>query len=638
MRFAFQSMALLLGLVPGLALAATAGETGDATRVSASRPASDGGGQGVVTGEEPGYSTTVRAPPPVSSDVSQDALEVDGERLRQSSRSSTLEALAAESAGIHVTARGVGGHGVAAGASGGITIRGLGGSPNTQVLMVEDGVPDYQGIFGHPIPDAYVPFLIDRVLVIKGGDSVLFGTNALGAVVVIRNRVLRKDGFGVLSDSAYGSYSTLRQMLAFLLKYKKWDVSTALHVGQTDGHRQGADARTLVAHARVGLGATSRLRLSLQNKVVHLKGSDPGPATHPFAGHWYDVWRETASVAMEYVAPRYRIEARPFVNLGVHRLHDGFKSLDYVAGGILESRIRIHGTLRLVLGASSEHVGGDVSNVITSEAQSVSGSTNVSFYNQLTYQPLPALSFVAGTRELYSTQYGFFFLYKAGAWWDIYRGLHVRTRIARNLRQPTIRELHLPFPVANPDLKPEVSLNWDFGLGYSRDCFEISATGYRTAATNMIRYFGSWPSAEVVNIDSIEIWGLEAMARVKRLGPVSASLSGNLQRVGRYTRQNPSAKLSFTLEAGHSFGPHRIHGSLSGEWVHGLYMGNYKRDPIDDVFFMDVTLRYRYSLLSRNLTLEPYLLLRNITDSRYSYVEGYPMPGFNLLAGLRVGI
>jgi hypothetical protein len=49
---------------------------------------------------------------------------------------------------------------------GGIYIRGMGGSPNSQILVVEDGAPDYQGIFGHPIP---MRFFVDddKVTVIK---------------------------------------------------------------------------------------------------------------------------------------------------------------------------------------------------------------------------------------------------------------------------------------------------------------------------------------------------------------------------------------------------------------------------------------------------------------------------------------
>jgi len=63
---------------------------------------------------------------------------------------------------LFTTARGVIGYGVSGGAAGGISLRGLsGGSARMMVLI--DGHPQYSGIFGHPIADAYQTMLADRV-------------------------------------------------------------------------------------------------------------------------------------------------------------------------------------------------------------------------------------------------------------------------------------------------------------------------------------------------------------------------------------------------------------------------------------------------------------------------------------------
>jgi len=56
--------------------------------------------------------------------------------------------------GAYVTRRGVMGYGLNS-PSGAVMIRGMGGSPNTQVLVVVDGRPDVMGLMGHPIPDFY---------------------------------------------------------------------------------------------------------------------------------------------------------------------------------------------------------------------------------------------------------------------------------------------------------------------------------------------------------------------------------------------------------------------------------------------------------------------------------------------------
>ncbi len=586
---------------------------------------------------DPSYEVVVTAKRPLSRDPTQDDVVVDGERLRNSPRSSTLEALSQENAGVYATGRGAL-HGVANGATGGISIRGLGGSPNSQVLVVEDGVPDYMGLFGHPIPDAYVPFLIEDALIVKGGDSVLYGTNAMGGVLVFRSRWLHRDGVSMMNDAAYGSYSTIRETASVLARKERLDLAGAVHVLNTEGHRDGAGGNEIVGQVAARYRLPGRLRLSLKDKVVHLRGGDPGPVTHPYTDHWYDVVRNNASLKLGWRRESDKLTVTPFLNLGVHRLYDGFLSNDYVGGGIAETDIGLNDFTDLLFGLSVQHVDGKVVNRITEERPEVKGLTDISLYSQITFTPLERLSIVLGGRALHSLRYGDIALYKGGIRVAIYRGLFASTRIAKNFRQPTIRELYLPFPTANPALRPELALNADVSMGYEGPHLDIVCTGYRTAADDMIRYFGAWPTAEVINIDHIVIWGVEARLGLKKLGPLSLYVSGDWKDVGRYTRQNPEAKLDFTLEASRAFGSHFLSGGLSGEWVHGIYMSNYGRDPIDDPFFMDLTLRYRYTSAKHGWTVEPYVFLRNLLDRSYAFVEAYPMPGFNLLAGVKVGI
>jgi outer membrane cobalamin receptor len=584
------------------------------------------------------FKTVVVGQKPVSKDATGDATQVDGQKLRDSPAGSLFEALSREAADIYVTGRGVALHGVASGASGGIFIRGLGGSPNAQVLVVEDGVPDYQGIFGHPIPDAYVPFLIDRTLVIKGGDSVLYGSNAMAGVIVITSKWLKGDGYEIENDAAYGSYATLRESLSALAQSGPWGAAAAFTMLETDGHRQGTGGTNAVGQLAAQYRFPSGIALTLRNKTMHLEGSDPGPASHPLADHWFDVWRDNASLHLACAEGPLRPSMILFLNFGRHRLYDGFFSSDYTAGAIAETDLRLHRVIGLLLGLAVEGVTGEVENRVTGERPDVEGLVDFSFYNQATLTPVAPLTLVMGTRELYSTTYGFAFLYKAGLRWDIYRGLFVRSRVTRNFRQPTLRELYLPFPTANPDLKPEFSLNWDVSAGFAGEHIEISCTGYRTQAQNMIKYFGAWPSTEVVNIDKVVIWGVEGSIGLTRLGPVSLLVSGGWQDVGRYTKQSPEAKLDAELSAEHAFGPHVVAGSVTCLWVHGLYMENYGRRPLDDAFVMDVSLRYRYTLAGRRLALEPYVFLRNVLDRGYAFIEDYPMPGFNILAGLRLEV
>lgn len=108
-----------------------------------------------------------------------------------------------------------------------------------------------------------------------------------------------------------------------------------------------------------------------------------------------------------------------------------------------------------------------------------------------------------------------------------------------------------------------------------------------------------------------------------------------------------NARLDYTKTIAAS----RIECAVTGEWVHGLYMNNYRRDPMQDVFFLDGSVRLRTER-SGSVVLEPYCIIRNILDAPYDdirfsivrnlldasneYIRYYPMPGINILAGLAI--
>ena len=72
-------------------------------------------------------------------------------------------------------------------------------------MVMIDGHPQYAGIFGHPIADAYQSFLADRVEVLRGPASVLYGSNAMGGVINIVTRKMHDNGVNTNIHMGYGS-------------------------------------------------------------------------------------------------------------------------------------------------------------------------------------------------------------------------------------------------------------------------------------------------------------------------------------------------------------------------------------------------------------------------------------------------
>ncbi|MDD2584866.1 MAG: TonB-dependent receptor plug domain-containing protein, partial [Bacteroidales bacterium] len=100
--------------------------------------------------------------------------------------SSVLPVLSQLVPGLFVTQKGMLGFGVASGSAGVINIRGVG--QGSKVLMLFDGQPQWAGVFGHSIPDLYLSSDVERVEVIRGPGSLMYGSNAMGGVVNIISR------------------------------------------------------------------------------------------------------------------------------------------------------------------------------------------------------------------------------------------------------------------------------------------------------------------------------------------------------------------------------------------------------------------------------------------------------------------
>lgn len=61
---------------------------------------------------------------------------------------------------------------------------------------------------GHPIADAYQSMLAEKVEIVRGPASVLYGSNAMGGVINIVTRRQREDGVRTGVRLGYGSYDT----------------------------------------------------------------------------------------------------------------------------------------------------------------------------------------------------------------------------------------------------------------------------------------------------------------------------------------------------------------------------------------------------------------------------------------------
>ena len=134
---------------------------------------------------------------------------LDRPSIEYSFTPSLLPVLTEQVPGFFSTSRGVMGYGVSGGSAGNISVRGLSGGSG-QVMVLIDGHPQYMGMFGHPISDAYQSLMAEQVEVLRGPASVLYGSNAMGGVVNIVTRRMEEDGVRTNISAGYGSWNTVQ--------------------------------------------------------------------------------------------------------------------------------------------------------------------------------------------------------------------------------------------------------------------------------------------------------------------------------------------------------------------------------------------------------------------------------------------
>ena len=212
--------------------------------------------------------------------LSQTVSVVNRNRLEQAMQPSLLPVLTEQVPGLFTTSRGVMGYGVSNGAAGGISLRGLSGG-NARLMVLIDGHPQYAGIFGHPIADAYQTLLADRVEVLRGPASVLYGSNAMGGVVNIVTRKMHEDGTRTNLHVGYGSYNTLETELTNRIRKGRFSSVISGSYNRTDGHCVDMGFEQYGGYGRIGYEVTDNWNLRADVNVTHFNASYPGPVSAP---------------------------------------------------------------------------------------------------------------------------------------------------------------------------------------------------------------------------------------------------------------------------------------------------------------------------------------------------------------------
>ena len=354
---------LLGGIVPVCALRS---ETADSLRNGKTYPI----GEVVVTGTR--HETDVRHLPMTISVVGR-------QKIVEGFQPSLLPTLTEQIPGLFVTGRGIMGYGVSGGAAGQMTLRGVGGGPTTGLLVLIDGHPQYMGLMGHPIADACQSMLADRVEVVRGPASVLYGSNAMGGVINIVTRRMHEDGVKTDLHAGYGSYNTLETEVTNQVRAGRFTSTVTGSYNGTDGHRRNMGFEQYGGYAKLGYRIAQAWDLYADVNLTHFNAQNPGAVSAPILDNKQHITRGMTSFTLRNDYGKTSGTLSFFYNWGRHRINDGhspgeeplnyrFNSRDRMLGVSWYQSVALFRGNRLTVGVDWQHFGGKAWNAFTDGA------------------------------------------------------------------------------------------------------------------------------------------------------------------------------------------------------------------------------------------------------------------------------
>ncbi len=562
--------------------------------------------------------------------------------IEKSTQSSLLPILQNQVPGLFVSERGFAGYGVSGGSAGSVSIRGVG--QGNKVLFMIDGQPQWAGIFGHSLPDTYVANGVDRIEVVRGPSSLLYGSNAMGGSINIITKRATEEGISGRSRAMFGSFTTQKFNTAVSYRKGRFGATAAGQVDRSNGNRAGSEFWLANEYLQLQYKADDHWQIGSNVNMTQSKANNPGTIQSPLLSMWTKIFRGTASV---FAHNNYSVAqggVQGYINWGSHHVDDGyapgkdpqkdlFRSTDYNMGFTAFQNFIPWTNNKLSLGLDFVHWGGH-SWKIMKENHAETHSDFKAHENEVAGYVMMQQGFWddvfalnGGVRLQHSSQYGNEWVPQAGFILRPARGSSLKFSFGKGFRSPNLRELYLYQP-ANPDLKPEYLYNYEVELR------QVALDGKLNAGLNL--YF-------IDGKDMIQAHKVDGRPKNMNVGSFinkgfeldfSYLFTTQLLFMANYSYLYTTGEVLYApknkLYAQINYSPKQWAFTLESSSIWGLKTGGPEKS--------------NYSLLNFRgaYTIEGHapvtLMIKadNLTDKHYEIVYGCPMPGITLMGGVEI--
>jgi Outer membrane cobalamin receptor protein len=565
---------------------------------------------------------------------------VNREQIEQRNEQSLLPLLTEQIPGFFTTGRSIMGYGVSTGAAGGMSLRGIGGSPTTGLLVLIDGHPQYMGLMGHPLADTYQSMLAERVEVVRGPASVLYGSNAMGGVINIVTRKSKEEGVKNDVRLSYGSYNTLSVEASNRVRKGRFSSIVSASYNRTDGHRENMDFDQYGGYAKLGYEISDAWNVFTDLNLTHFNASNPGTVNAPILDNDSRITRGVASLSVENNYSRTSGALKFFYNWGRHYINNGysldktpsdyrFKSKDQMQGVTWYQSATLFPGNRITVGVDYQHFGGDAWNQFTDKRVGIADKTENEIAGYIDFRQALGTLFTLdiGQRVDHHSQTGTEWVPQVGLSMHLPKTAELKAMVSKGFRNPTIRELYM-FGPQNPDLMPEKIMNYEISFSqYQLDnMLSYGINLYYINGDNMIQTVPVNGRPLNINTGKIENWGVEANVNYR----ISPSLMFSANYSWLNMKYPVVAAPEHKLYAGVYYSHKKWNVSTGVQYINGLYTSV---NPETKESFVLLNLNGSYHL-SRFATL--FVRGENLLAQRYEINVGYPMPKATIMGGINL--
>ena len=523
-------------------------------------------------------------------------------------------------------------------------------SEHTQVLL--DGIPINQGLAGLMDFADFTTDDIDRIEVVRGPQSTLYGPRALaGAIQIFTKRGDGPPGFSLSAEG--GSYGTFREAFESEGNINQFDYSVGISRIDTDNARPNNQYRLTSSIADIGWSPDATLRVgSLITYSLADTGNpntifNPKPLDNFLTERWLigphidwqpvDWWDHKLIVSYDHERQLNDPNQDGFV--GPTRALFERTQVDY------QNDLRATSWLTLTSGFfySRVNVGQErpfVSQAFGPQPRFVGDHTDeTALFAQLTFKPCENFIFVSGGRFDHFNQFGDVWTWReAGSYRIRQIDSTLHASVATGFSPPSSQDKIFG---NNFNLEPERALGWDAGIEqrFWNRRLVLDATYFHNDLSNVIGFNGLF---ETLNLGAARTQGVECELRARPIDDLELKASYTyLDAVNTSSRditQLPGARLprrprnEVYISASYLW-VKRLRTTIAAKFVNAreeLNFGGPNFD-IEDYSFVNFAAEYE---ISPHLTV--YGRIDNLTNEHYSEVFGFPALGRAAYGGVKV--